>query len=468
MTGKQTKEENRVDLERVNEWVGDVETEAAEKEATTPEQDRTMLVCRAADGVTVLDLGDEDQVIVGRGAAATVSVNETSVSRRHAKIMKRAGALVVVDLGSRNGTQVGADVLKSAERVLRGGDVVRVGSTDIVVAIATSRRAAALGKETAEEESDDVVVADPEVLRIYELARKVARMATTVLICGETGAGKEVLAQRIHAASPRAGAPFLRVNCGAVPDALFESELFGHEKGAFTGADRRKTGYFEAAHGGTLLLDEIGELTPSAQVKLLTVLETRAVTRVGATEAPPVDVRVICATHRDLDADVTGGRFRADLYYRISSFPLRLPPLRDRPAEITVLAHAFARAFARAAGDAPPAFSSAAGNVLTEYAWPGNVRELRNVVEHAMVLAEGASMLLPEHFPEQLRRRTGTATATAGAAGGGIKDAVAGAERKVIEDALLASGGNQTQAAKKLGISRRALVYKLARYRSEK
>jgi two-component system, NtrC family, response regulator AtoC len=446
------------DSERLRGWASDSETEAAP--VTAPrEEARTMLVCRVGKHTSVLELGAGEELVIGRQRDRNhkaLVVDETRVSRHHARVVRRENELVVIDLKSRNGTLVGRELLRGSERVVMGGDVIRVGSAELIVATATHQ------PRSSTPLAFDNVVADPEMERAYGLGRKVARSPTNVLLLGETGVGKEVLAQRIHAWSARAAAPFVRVNCAAVPETLLESELFGHEKGAFTGADRRKIGYCEAADGGTLFLDEIGELSLHAQVKLLNVLESRTITRVGDTAAIPVDVRVICATHRDLDEAIARGAFRADLFYRIGSFVIRIPSLRARSTEIDAFAHMFARGFASATGETPPTISADALALLRRHSWPGNVRELRNVIEHAMVIAEGAPELLPPHFPEQLQT---TAAPTSRPAGDSVKDRVSDFERRTIEEALAAEGGNQTRAAKRLGISRRALVYKLARYR---
>jgi DNA-binding NtrC family response regulator len=306
-----------------------------------------------------------------------------------------------------------------------------------------------------------VIVADPAMVKVWDMVRKVAPAPTTVLILGETGVGKEVVAEQIHLQSPRASGPFVRLNCGSLPETLLESELFGYEKGAFTGADRRKSGYLEAADGGTLFLDEIGELQPSLQVKLLRVLEARRFMRVGGREEIAVDVRVLSATNRDLAAEAKGARFREDLYFRLSAFVLRIPPLRERDAEVALLAELFARQFAERMGTPAPALSQGAMSVLTHYSWPGNVRELRNAIEHAVVLAEGG-ILTPEQLPEAVTRAEPRPAAER--AGGPMKEHLAEIEQRSIEEALRAEGGNQTRAAKRLGISRRALIYKLAKY----
>lgn len=322
----------------------------------------------------------------------------------------------------------------------------------------------AAGRADQEETQDlpkGVCLADPAMMKVFRVARRVAKTDTTVLVLGETGVGKEVLAEQLHKFSQRADRPYVRLNCASLPETLLSSELFGHERGAFTGADRRKVGYFEAADGGTLLLDEIGELSLSMQVKLLRVLENRTVLRLGATSEIPVDVRVICATHRDLPKDVTEGRFREDLYYRVSAFALTVPPLRERPTEVGLLAELFIRQHAERMGVPTPAIGDAALATLTSHRWPGNVRELKNAIEHAFVMCDG-DVILPDHLPES----TGGAETgqTGGDAVGGVKDKLAQIERASIVKALDDENGNQTRAAKRLGMSRRALIYKMGKY----
>jgi two-component system, NtrC family, response regulator AtoC len=302
-----------------------------------------------------------------------------------------------------------------------------------------------------------VVVADEAMVRVFELVRKVAATPTTVLILGETGVGKEVVAEQIHRQSPRAKGPFVRLNCGSLPETLLESELFGHEKGAFTGAEQRKIGYLEAADGGTLFLDEIGELALPMQAKLLRVLENRRFMRVGGRDEIGVDVRIVTATNRDLDVEVKAGRFREDLYFRISAFTIEVPALRNRPVEVGLLAELFARQFAQRLGRTPPMLRPETAAALQRHRWPGNVRELRNAIERALVLADGGDLRL-EDLPEQVRR--GDAPAPTGA----IRDQLADLEQRRIEEALAAENGNQTRAAKRLGLSRRALIYKLEKY----
>ena len=347
-----------------------------------------------------------------------------------------------------------------------GAEIGRATFPDDGDAIATLWRAA--GKTQSDDEPEvpqGVCIADPAMVKVFRVARRVAKTDTTVLILGETGVGKEVLAEQLHRYSSRGGKPYVKLNCASLPETLLSSELFGHERGSFTGADRRKIGYFEAADGGTLLLDEIGELSLSMQVKLLRVLESHTVLRIGATQEIPVDVRVICATHRDLQQEVAEGRFREDLYYRVSAFTLTVPALRERPTEVGLLAELFMRQHAERMGIPPPTLGDAAMTALTTHAWPGNVRELKNAIEHAFVMCDG-DVILPEHLPETLRApASGQIAPIVGTDGAtSVKDKLEQIERASIVKALADENGNQTRAAKRLGISRRALIYKMGKY----
>jgi transcriptional regulator with AAA-type ATPase domain len=307
--------------------------------------------------------------------------------------------------------------------------------------------------------------------RVYRLIERVAPGTINVLLLGETGVGKEILAEAIHERSPRRSQPLLRLNCAALTESLLESELFGHEKGAFTGALAAKPGLLESAHGGTVFLDEIGELSPSAQAKLLRVIETRQVTRVGALEARAIDVRFVAATHRDLEAASAQGAFRQDLYFRIGGMAILVPPLRERSDEIEPLARAFITAAARAAGRPVPALSREALDALRAYRWPGNIRELRNVLERAVLLTEGEIGIdeLPvEKLDSTLYAPVHDAPASPGSALSSalepLRAGLAEAERARILAALDECGGNQSRAAKRLGISRGALIARLDSY----
>ncbi|HWI62181.1 MAG TPA: sigma-54 dependent transcriptional regulator [Symbiobacteriaceae bacterium] len=294
----------------------------------------------------------------------------------------------------------------------------------------------------------------PGMLEVFRKIQRVAPTDACVLILGETGTGKELVARAIHASSSRSARPFVAFNCAAVPENLLESELFGYEKGAFTDAKSRKPGRFELAAGGTLLLDEIGDMPLSLQAKLLRVLETRAVEPLGAVRPVPVDLRVLAATHRDLRELVRQGRFREDLFFRLAVVPVQLPPLRERPGDVAVLGLHLLRTFAGKHGKVFHGFSPQALAALESYTWPGNVRELRNLVEQVVVLWDGPTVEL-EHLPEfpGIQRSQ--------VAAGSLRQMKAGYEQQRIEEALRACDGNRTQAAKLLGISRRALQLKL-------
>jgi DNA-binding NtrC family response regulator/pSer/pThr/pTyr-binding forkhead associated (FHA) protein len=313
----------------------------------------------------------------------------------------------------------------------------------------------------AEPDSDgSAIVLDAAMRRVYSLVERIADTPMTVLILGETGVGKELVAEAIHKRSSRRDKSLIKLNCAALPETLLESELFGYERGAFTGAERRKVGFFEAADGGTLFLDEIGEMPLALQAKLLRVLERKVITRVGGTAEVATDARLIAATHRDLEAEVRAGRFRQDLMFRIGGFTLVVPPLRDRPSEIVPLAEHFARTAAAEQGRTPPLFTDSARDALVGYSWPGNVRELRNAVERALVLC--ADKIEASDLPEKLRDAAQRVHPVTPAAD--MRGHLAEVERAAIVAALEAEDQNQTRAARRLGLSRRALIYKMEKY----
>ncbi|WP_203071263.1 sigma-54-dependent transcriptional regulator [Falsiroseomonas ponticola] len=309
------------------------------------------------------------------------------------------------------------------------------------------------------------VARDPAMLAVLARANQVARAEASVLITGESGTGKEVLARHIHAASRRARGPFVALNCAALPEALLESELFGHEKGAFSGAVAARRGKFEQADGGTLLLDEIGEMDPRLQAKLLRAIQEREVDRLGGTRPVRVDVRILAATNRDLAAEVRAGRFREDLYFRLDVVRLKLPPLRDRPADILPLAEHFARRYADANGLPRRLFSMAARAALLRHPWPGNVRELENAVHRAVLLAEGA-----EIGPEAIELAPCAPLPSAAPAPAGVEGLVGRKVEEVERDLIIGTLshclGNRTRAAEILGISIRALRNKIHDYRA--
>jgi DNA-binding NtrC family response regulator len=301
----------------------------------------------------------------------------------------------------------------------------------------------------------------PSMAPVVEAIDRVARTAATVLLQGESGTGKEVAARALHAKSPRAAAPFVAINCAVLAESLLESELFGHEKGAFTGAHALRRGRVELADGGTFFLDAVGELRPALQAKLLRVLEERRYERVGSSTSIAVDVRWIAATHRDLAAMVREGSFREDLYHRLVVFPVRIPPLRERPQDIVPLAESLLAGLAHAAGRRPPALTPAARARITAASWPGNVRQLRNALERALILHDGPA-LGPELFDAEAPDAGQGAAGHAPAAPGG--HSLEALERRAIEQALAAVSGNRRAAAERLGIGLRTLYEKLKRY----
>ncbi len=297
--------------------------------------------------------------------------------------------------------------------------------------------------------------------RTVALARRAAGTRATVLLLGETGSGKEVLARYLHRRGPRRAGPFVPVNCAALPEALLESELFGHRRGAFTGADRDHPGLFAAAHGGTLLLDEVGEMPLPLQARLLRVLEEGRVRPLGGLVPRPVDVRVVAATHRDLATEVEAGRFRRDLYYRLAVFPIRIPPLRERREDLPALAAALLARHAAREGLAPPILREEALDLLLAHRWPGNVRELDNELCRALALVEPGEAIGPEHLSAQVA--PGIAVAAAPRRPSTLREELERVEALLIRRALRAHGGRRGETARALGLSREGLWKKLRR-----
>jgi DNA-binding NtrC family response regulator len=433
-------------------------------------------------------LPESGVISVGRGAHCDLRLEDDSVSRQHARL--HLPSLELEDLGSRNGSFVldlGANatlgslserssvdevrLMAHVRKAFAASALLKFGS----VACQLQRSAPAVHTlpVPALGVDDAPVLEDPEMVQLYQLAARVAGTTLPLLILGETGVGKDVLAARVHQCSPRKQGPFVRVNCGALSESLLESELFGHVRGAFTGANDAKAGLFEIGNGGTVFLDEIGELPLRTQVKLLHVLETGQVTRVGATKAQRIDVRFIAATNRELAREVQAGTFRKDLYFRINTLCLKINPLRERISDIIPLVRHFLERACRSMGVSLPQISAEAAQHLEEYGWPGNVRELKNAVERARLLC-GSGPLEPEHFPTErdllnpapdlsdswldedaptkVRRRSSIDMRPTSAAAG---------DHAALIEALNACGGNQTRAAEKLGISRRTLVNRL-------
>jgi len=433
-------------------------------------------------------------VTVGRSRSCDVRVEDVAASRLHLTL-RWAGerTVTLVDHGSRNGTLVDGTRV-SGTLAAPSGSEIAIGAVRLIVAVIGPVAAPSEGSPGEESEGspgeeseggqaealtdsseeatsahvastagradlvpiDDalLVARDQATLRALALAERAARSEVTVLVLGETGVGKEILARRIHAESRRSGGPFVGVNCAAIPETLAEATLFGHERGAFTGAYARRPGCFEAANGGTLFLDEVAELSPAMQARLLRTLQERVVVRVGSHAPIPVDVRVVAATNENVDAAVERGALRRDLLYRLDVLRIVVPPLRARLGDILPLAQRFVRELAEGT---PPTLSEAAVRALCAHSWPGNVRELRNVMARALVLREGA-IIEPVHLA--LRE----ADPAPGVAPSALRSRLDDLEREALEAALAASAGNQTRAARRLGISRRALIYKLEKF----
>jgi two-component system response regulator AtoC len=448
---------------------------------------------------SVFHLPETGTVRAGRSTSNDLRIDDPSVSRFHFALHV-SDVIEVEDLGSANGTslfrseadpvsdeptqrnEAEARLGPAERRTLGAGDFIRAGVALIVVQPAAAAKAVAATAISSHPPSEvgPPVLLDPEMKRAYEIAVRAAQSGISVLITGETGAGKEIFAETIHARSNRRTKPLLRLNCAALSETLLESELFGHERGAFTGATHTKVGLLESNDQGTVFLDEIGEMPLSTQAKLLRVLEEKTILRVGATKPRPIDVRFIWATNRDLRSEARLGKFRHDLYYRIAGVEFSIPALRKRPLEIEPLARLFLERFCRRSGLPVPEISPAAIEALHRYSWPGNVRELKNVMERAPFVCGGDAIRV-EHIPSDANEGDGlfppeeaeatevfrpapfplmpAATPPVRAAAGEPADA----ERARIAQALEQCAGNQTRAARLLGVSRRTLINHLER-----
>jgi DNA-binding NtrC family response regulator len=390
-----------------------------------------VLLATGAGLVQAVALPATGEVVIGRDPTCGLVLDHERVSRRHARLVVGDG-WSLTDLGSRNGTQVRGASIAGAASVLPGETFAIGPFAIVIVPRAVSVVRVAVG-------GSSITIDDPTLASPPSLVRAVAQSPVNIIVTGETGTGKEVLTRALHALSGREG-PILAINCAALAPALLESELFGHERGAFTGAATSKVGLLEAAAGGTVLLDEIGELPLELQAKLLRAIENREVLRVGAVRPQAIDVRFIAATHRDLAAASASGQFRRDLFYRLAGITLTVAPLRERPHRIAELAARFAD------GLAPDAVAR-----LAAHDWPGNVRELKNVVERAVLLAEGGAVRAAHIVFD-------TSSAPP------LPAEVTGDERARIIAALDACAGNQTKAAQRLGVSRATLVNKIRLY----
>jgi transcriptional regulator with GAF, ATPase, and Fis domain len=438
-------------------------------------------------GMLAKELPATGRLTVGRSASCDITIDHSSVSREHA-VFHGGFPVEIEDLGSTNGTIVaGSRIAKGARVPVEQGRVISIGAAVLVVhgAFEPFPPARERPSKSANRLDDpSIIVADDAMRELHRIVDLVARGDLSVVLLGETGTGKDVLADAIHRRSPRAAAAYVRLNCGALPDALLESELFGYERGAFTGAVQAKPGLLEIADGGTLFLDEIAELPLGMQVKLLRVLENGEITRVGGVRPRRVDVRIICATNRDLAARVETGAFRQDLYFRINGITLTIPPLRARRGEIAPLAREFVREACRRAGKSQLRMTDEALVMLQNYGWPGNVRELKNAMERAVTLCTTDTIdvhhLAPQGggfaFRAPPPSDDGVAplptdpelpnpeTPTRLGLHEDARRAAQTLERRRIAEAMERCGGNQTRAAKLLRISRRTLVARLTEY----
>jgi Nif-specific regulatory protein len=317
-----------------------------------------------------------------------------------------------------------------------------------------------LQNELAEQfRPDNIIGSSQAMLAVYDAIAQVSKSTTTVLIRGESGVGKELVAHAIHHNSPRAGKPYVKVNCAALPETVLEAELFGHAKGAFTGATTDRKGRFEMADGGTLFLDEIGDFTPATQVRLLRVLQEREFERVGETEPRKVDVRIVAATNRDLESLMAAETFRQDLYYRLNVFPIHIPPLRERKSDVLLLANHFAGKYAEQNFKEIKRISTPAIDMLTAYHWPGNVRELENCIERAVLLSTDG-VIHGHHLPPTLQTGEGSGTRIDGT----LEQMLENYEREIIVEALKDSRGNRAKAARALGVSERIMGLRVEKY----
>jgi transcriptional regulator with GAF, ATPase, and Fis domain len=430
----------------------------------------------------VFQLPANGEVIIGRGGDAALQLQDNSVSRRHASITQRDGRAQLVDLDSQNGTLVNRERVDKS-RSLLSGDTIVIGAVALVYHSSVSR------DESITEPRDDVrmlaigdrrvVIADPAMARLYELLERLAASELPVLVCGETGSGKEVAATALHQLSRRNTKPLVSLNCAAIHENLVESELFGYERGAFSGAVTPKPGLLETANGGSVFLDEIGDLPAAVQAKLLRVIETKRVLRLGDVRERSIDIRMIAATNRDLIEDVVSGRFRRDLFFRLSGATLWLPPLRDRPRELSILADLFLRDACRNHGRAPMKLSAEAQRKLLAMPWPGNVRELKHLMEYLGAAVDG-DIVEPHHLEpaaraasprsqivvdESTQQRLEVASAPPDAVQfRPLADEIRELEQARITAALTAASGNQRAAAQLLAMPLRTFVFKLRQY----
>jgi Nif-specific regulatory protein len=432
------------------------------------DEERARGVYRLGEGVTGSVAQTGEAVIVPRIADEPEFLNRTQ-SRSDAERGKLAFICVPIKIGHEVLGTLSTDRSSDEERhLVEDRELLTVVATMLAQSVllyrarsvenmelrAENRR---LQDELAQLQRPGSIVGNSRPMKsVYALVRKVASTRAPVLLLGESGTGKELVASELHLASSRADKSLVKLNCAAIPESLAESELFGHEKGAFTGADRRRVGRFEEAEGGTLFLDEVGELSLGVQAKFLRALQEGEFERVGGTETLKVDVRVIAATNRDLATRVSSGEFREDLYYRLNVFPILLPPLRERGSDILLLADYFVEKYSKRLGKAVRRISTPAIDALMAYHWPGNVRELENVIERAIILSDDG-VIHSYHLPPTLQSSESSGTRFHGS----LEERLAEVELELIVDALKDSRGNMAEAARSLGVSERVMALRV-------
>jgi DNA-binding NtrC family response regulator len=438
-------------------------------DALAPEVGAWLVVDLPGQPSRWIEIGDQP-LVVGTGKECAVVLDDPHVSNRHAELVRNSAGIVLRDLGSSNGTRIANIAIKEA--VLSSGTEITVGTTRLRFEM--GGEAGKLARLAHEPVRDDELASVPPRIggavgsslamrRIFALLGRLAPTDLTITLVGETGTGKDVLARAIHQVSPRANAPFVVFDCAAAPHSLIESELFGHEKGAFTSAMNARVGVFERAHRGTLFIDEIGEMPLDLQPKLLRALEERQVQRLGAGGSRPFDVRIVAATNRNLDRLVEAGAFRRDLFFRLSTAILQVPLLRDHVDDIPDLIAYFLGQMGR-----PLTVTPAALALLRAHEWPGNVRELRNVINSAAALARDSRLDVKDLVFFQQRQPTGatptSAPVTTPSAAIPTGRSLQAQEKAAIQQALQAHGGNRTHAARSLGIAISTLYTKIKKY----
>ncbi|MBI4912454.1 MAG: sigma 54-interacting transcriptional regulator [Acidobacteria bacterium] len=427
---------------------------------------------KAGEGITGRVVKSGKAVVVPRVSQEPLFLDRTGILRQQRKRAELSFFCVPIFLDGRAEGSLSLAVPYRADRDFDGDTkLLQIAASMLGLSVKVARLVASDRERLLDEnrqlrlelreryELRNLVGNSHPMQRVYELVAQAAPANTTVLILGESGTGKELVAHAIHYNSPRAERPFIKVSCGALPENLIESELFGYEPGAFTDARRQKQGRFELAHGGTLFLDEVGELSPATQVKLLRVLQEREFERLGGVTPVKVDVRLIAATNRNLESAVQEGRFREDLFYRLNVFEIFLPPLRERQADILLLADHFVEKYAGSHGKDVRRISTSAIDMMVAYHWPGNVRELENCMERAVLVCEGG-VIHAHHLPPTLQTAelSGTASATS------LAEAMAAFEKDLLQDALKSARGNRARAARFLQTTERILNYKVQKH----